>query len=771
MSGSAGGGTVIREFLVRIGYFEAGRKEFRDGIASVTEQALKLAVEIKAAALAVEAAVAIISTNLEQVYFLAQRTGASAEGIRALGFAAVQVGGSVEGLRGSIENLGRFIRTNPGAANFFESLGVSARQANGQLRATDDILADLLKNLRQRQPAVGAALANMLGIDEKLFLGQGAEFDAAQARYRKLQQQAHFNAKQATEDAHFFMSQLRDLGRAIGLLQDKVASAFTRSMGEEIGHFTDWLGENFDRIDKIIRFVADQIIEAGKIVIDFGKFLWQLVREARDAWNSFDRDTKVFLEAMGAVVALIKGFDLLMGMSLFGRILLVGLAIAALVQDYRAWKEGAESVIDWKKWEPVLLAMEKAFWDIGKAVKDLALTIKDVLGKVLKENEGKLSDLFDPAAIKKNIEEITKAITWIPKTVEGYVKFWGGVATGNWKLALEGLQDIKNQTMGEGAPPFMQGLPEMAGEQARQGPWWSQAGRWIRGRLGGGAVPARNAAETALTPESRGLLDTIAGTEAPGYNALYGGGSFADYSAHPNRGIPIRSGPNQGKLSTAAGRYQFTFTTWERARAALNLPDFSPQSQDRAAWWLAQDDYRRNSGGRDLAADLRSGDPAVRSGIGRFLSPTWTSLPGGIESTTTEGRFLRELQENTAREQALTNQRPGTGIAAPRPDPRMGDVNEIPPSAAPTPRPPPWAGRPSLTAPNVDPRDDFGVVPLGTGPQSMNDNSRTISFDQPTNIVVNAQGATDPYAIGRSVEAASRTAAQQNVRDFTSKVS
>ncbi len=63
--------------------------------------------------------------------------------------------------------------------------------------------------------------------------------------------------------------------------------------------------------------------------------------------------------------------------------------------------------------------------------------------------------------------------------------------------------------------------------------------------------------DVTLTPQACGLLDTIAGTESPGYNTVYGGGTVNDLSKHPNLTIPITNGSHKGETSSAAGRYQF----------------------------------------------------------------------------------------------------------------------------------------------------------------------------------------------------------------------
>lgn len=135
-------------------------------------------------------------------------------------------------------------------------------------------------------------------------------------------------------------------------------------------------------------------------------------------------------------------------------------------------------------------------------------------------------------------------------------------------------------------------------------------------------APAGPISASGIPSEGVAFLNAMASTESPGYNVIYGGSRFSSYADHPNIPVVIKSGIHAGRMSTAAGRYQFIKGTWERAAAALGLKDFSPESQDKAAWWLAQEDYKRNTG-RDLGADLRAGNYAmVRKGLGS----TWEGL-------------------------------------------------------------------------------------------------------------------------------------------------
>lgn len=119
------------------------------------------------------------------------------------------------------------------------------------------------------------------------------------------------------------------------------------------------------------------------------------------------------------------------------------------------------------------------------------------------------------------------------------------------------------------------------------------------------------------------FLDMLAvseGTDIPrqptndgGYDVLVGGGLFTDYTDHPRK--VIRLSPTLS--SSAAGRYQFIRGTWDEVDAALNLPDFGPESQDRACVFLLK---RRKAYDLIVAGRFEEAIHACRK--------EWASLPG-----------------------------------------------------------------------------------------------------------------------------------------------
>lgn len=133
-------------------------------------------------------------------------------------------------------------------------------------------------------------------------------------------------------------------------------------------------------------------------------------------------------------------------------------------------------------------------------------------------------------------------------------------------------------------------------------------------------TPASSA--SGLPIEAQAFLDAIASAEGTGgdYNIIVGGSKFQSFEQHPGIvGVTTKAGP-----STAAGKYQITKQTWDELKKRYpDLKDFSPENQDKAAFYLATERYKSGTKGRDLSADLAAGNTTY---LRKALQDTWTSL-------------------------------------------------------------------------------------------------------------------------------------------------
>lgn len=139
-------------------------------------------------------------------------------------------------------------------------------------------------------------------------------------------------------------------------------------------------------------------------------------------------------------------------------------------------------------------------------------------------------------------------------------------------------------------------------------------------------------ADQNTSKRRQGLMNAISGPESAGqYDRRYhptGVRRFSNFTQHPNIGERIAAGPNAGRLSTAAGKYQITKTTYDHFAKQLGVTDFSPETQDALGWAIAKEAYSRVTG-EDLDTALANGEIGK---ISKALAGTWTSLPGGIEN-------------------------------------------------------------------------------------------------------------------------------------------
>ncbi|HFE4486750.1 TPA: transglycosylase SLT domain-containing protein [Klebsiella pneumoniae] len=369
---------TLKDFLISLGFKvdEAGARKFDAVVAGTTLKAIELGVKVEAAALSVVAFTAKIASGLDDLYWASQRTGATVEGIKQIGYAVSQVGGSVDGARGSLENLARFMRNNPGAEGFLNRLGVQTRDASGNMRDMATIFTGVGQRLSSMPYYRANQYAQMLGLDENTLMAMRRGIGQFSGEYTAMAKAIGYNADVAAVSSNKFMTSLRSFGLMAGMARDKIGSNLANGLAGSIDTLRRHILDNFPKIEGAITATVKGILWAGEMV---GRVIYRLIQAASDIrswWSGLDRDSQKLIEALGGLLVAWRLLNAAMLASPITWVLAFAGALLLLYDDYRTWKEGGKSLIDWKQWEP---AIEKAkaaiLWLRGKL-----LGLKDDVG-------------------------------------------------------------------------------------------------------------------------------------------------------------------------------------------------------------------------------------------------------------------------------------------------------------------------------------------------------------------------------------------------------
>ncbi|HGV3499635.1 TPA: transglycosylase SLT domain-containing protein [Klebsiella michiganensis] len=369
---------TLKDFLISLGFKvdEAGARKFDAVVAGTTLKAIELGVKVEAAALSVVAFTAKIASGLDDLYWASQRTGATVEGIKQIGYAVSQVGGSVDGARGSLESLARFMRNNPGAEGFLNRLGVQTRDASGNMRDMATIFTGVGQRLSTMPYYRANQYAQMLGLDENTLMAMRRGIGQFSGEYTAMAKAIGYNADVAAVSSNKFMTSLRSFGLMAGMARDKIGSSLADGLAGSLDRLRRQILDNFPKIEGAITATVKGILWAGEMV---GRVIYRLIQAASDIrswWSGLDRDSQKLIEALGGLLVAWRLLNAAMLASPITWVLAFAGALLLLYDDYRTWKEGGKSLIDWKQWEP---AIEKAkaaiLWLRGKL-----LGLKDDVG-------------------------------------------------------------------------------------------------------------------------------------------------------------------------------------------------------------------------------------------------------------------------------------------------------------------------------------------------------------------------------------------------------
>ncbi|HBQ7825373.1 TPA: lytic transglycosylase domain-containing protein, partial [Klebsiella pneumoniae] len=295
---------TLKDFLISLGFKvdDAGARKFDAIVTGATLKAIELGAKVELAAASVVAFTAKVASGLDNLYWASQRTGATVEGIKRIGFAVSQMGGSVDAARGSLESLAQFIRTSPGAEGFLNRLGVQTRDASGNMRDMASIFTGVGQRLSSMPYYRANQYAQMLGMDENTLLAMRRGIGEYMGQYNAMKKAIGFNPDQAAAASNRFMTSLRSFGEMAGMARDKIGSNLAGGLAGAIDNLRRQILDNFPKIECTINAVVKGILWMGEAV---GRVVYRLIQAAgdiRDWWKGLNDDTKVLIETLGGLL-------------------------------------------------------------------------------------------------------------------------------------------------------------------------------------------------------------------------------------------------------------------------------------------------------------------------------------------------------------------------------------------------------------------------------------------------------------------------------------
>ncbi|MBZ9478461.1 hypothetical protein H5V28_06055 [Escherichia coli] len=454
---------TLKDFLISLGFKvdEAGARKFDAVVAGTTLKAIELGVKVEAAALSVVAFTAKIASGLDDLYWASQRTGATVEGIKQIGYAVSQVGGSVDGARGSLENLARFMRNNPGAEGFLNRLGVQTRDASGNMRDMATIFTGVGQRLSSMPYYRANQYAQMLGLDENTLMAMRRGIGQFSGEYTAMAKAIGYNADVAAVSSNKFMTSLRSFGLMAGMARDKIGSSLADGLAGSLDRLRRQILENFPKIEGAITGTVKGILWAGEMV---GRVIYRLIQLGQgisDWWDSLDKQSQQLIELIGALTAAWWMLNRAMLASPITWVLGLAAAIALLWEDYQTWKEGGKSLIDWGKWKPEVDAALKMGGDLKQTVLDLG----KALAKLLNIDPKSWSLKWDFSNFITQMGEFSKMLSMIGDLLNA-------IKDGRWSDAASIGRSLLKQ--GSNQPDALPGVSDSA----------NSAADWIKDKTG-----------------------------------------------------------------------------------------------------------------------------------------------------------------------------------------------------------------------------------------------------------------------------------------------
>lgn len=267
-----------------------------------------------------------IQKSNDQLYFLSKNLGMSATEIKKWQNMAEMSGGSADGMAASMSNLSKSLWDlvtigDSSVLPYFNALNVGVVDSGGKLRDLDAILLDVADSLSGMSRPQAYNIAKNMGFDEGTIntLLQGRD---AMQEMLDTQRGLVISSEEELEISRQLNKQNAQVRQGWEGLKTLLANYLMPSFlkfSEKVSGFLMFLNKNRDTAVTLFKGIG----------IAIGLFLIPMALKAATAFMA------MFAPLFGGI----------------GLILLLGLVLAGLYDDYETWKKGGDSLFDYSEWE------------------------------------------------------------------------------------------------------------------------------------------------------------------------------------------------------------------------------------------------------------------------------------------------------------------------------------------------------------------------------------------------------------------------------------
>ena len=256
---------VVNEVVTRFSFQGDLRpqREFNTGLDSSIKLLAGVAAGITAASGAMFAWANSVFNTIDPMVQLSRETGVALESIQELGYAASVNGSSLDAVSASVremtKRIGEFEQLGTGPAKeVVENLGISFRDANGEIKAADQVMLELTDTMAGMRESERMNVLDKLGIDPSMIQLLSLTSEEVEGLRARAQRLGVVTQEQGDAVASYNDS-LTTLRFGMQGIQNMVAVGFAPMMGDLVDRFVNLLEANQDLIMNGLNWLGEVV--------------------------------------------------------------------------------------------------------------------------------------------------------------------------------------------------------------------------------------------------------------------------------------------------------------------------------------------------------------------------------------------------------------------------------------------------------------------------------------------------------------------------------